>query len=96
VTVVAAAGSNFADRAFAGCSRGMATQSPWLTGPPGATLGCVYAQEYRFAPGRHYLLRYGRIEALPGAGPPADLVAVFALPEVGLDIRSNAACARAP
>jgi hypothetical protein len=96
VVVVAAAGTNFADRAFSGCSRGSATQSPWIPGAPGSTLGCIYAVEQRFAPGRHYLFRYGRIEALPASGPPADLVAAFALPEVGQDIRTGAPCARRP
>lgn len=93
VTVVAAAACNFADRAFAGCARGAASQEPWITAAPGAVLGCVYVQEnVTFARGRHYRWAYGKIEPLPAAGPPQELIDGFALPAVGVDIRTREAC----
>jgi hypothetical protein len=80
VTIVAAASTNFGDMAFAGCSRGTATASPWITGAPGATLGCMHVIERRFDAGRHYVLHHGVIEELASAAPPADLLAAFSLP----------------
>ncbi|MCA9638372.1 MAG: hypothetical protein KC420_20220, partial [Myxococcales bacterium] len=94
VTLAAAAAPNFADQAFAGCNRGEATQDPWITDAPGAQLGCVYVQENMvFEPGKHYVWRYGKIEALASAGPPPEVIAGFALPEVGIDVSKRDACA---
>ncbi|MCC6877760.1 MAG: hypothetical protein IT378_25850 [Sandaracinaceae bacterium] len=90
VTIVAAAGTNFANRAFAGCDRGNATQEPWVRDAPGAVLGCVYVLDHRFEPGRHYALRYGRIEALASAGPPPEIVAGF--DRLGVDVRARSSC----
>jgi hypothetical protein len=91
VTVAALAASNFANQAFAGCSRGAATQTPWVTAPPGAVLGCVYVEEdVIFKPGHHYYWRGGKLAELAGAGPPQELVAGFAL--VGVSIQSKSSC----
>lgn len=94
VVVVTASSTNFGDRAFAGCSRGAATASPWLEGTPGSVLGCVHAVEHTFRRGRHYVMRYGRIEELTTHGPPPEIVAGFALPEVGLDVSRPGTCER--
>lgn len=96
VTIVSMASNNFGDMSFAGCSRGagVGTLEPWIDGAPGSILGCVYAEDVRFRPGTHYYFRYGRIEELPTAGPPAELVEAFARPEVGLDISTREACLR--
>lgn len=92
VTVVAAAATNFADQPFQGCGRGSATQEPWVTGAPGSTLGCVYVQDFHFEPGHHYAWRYGQIVELDQPGPPPEIVAGFALPQVGLDVTTRDAC----
>jgi hypothetical protein len=93
VTVAALAATNFADQAFAGCSRGAATQTPWVDAPSGAVLGCVYVQQnVVFKPGRHYYWQYGKIAELGTTAPPKELVDGFALPAVGLDIRTKSAC----
>lgn len=93
VTVVAAAACNFADQTFAGCTRGAASQDPWITEAPGAVLGCVYVQQnVTFARGTHYRWAYGKIEPLAAAAPPQELIDGFALPAVGVDIRSRDAC----
>jgi hypothetical protein len=92
VTLVVAAGTNFADRAFSGCSRGAATQSPWVTSPPGAQLGCVYVIEQEFQSGRHYVFRYGRVEALTGTSPPTEIIDGFM--RAGVDVRDATSCAR--
>ena len=69
-------------------------QDPWITDAPGAQLGCVYVQENMvFEPGKHYVWRYGKIEALASAGPPPEVIAGFALPEVGIDVSKRDACA---
>ncbi len=92
VTVVGAGATNFGDMPFAGCNRGQKTQDPWITGAPGAMLGCVYVVENMvFEPGKHYAWRYGQLVEV--AGPPAELVAGFALPELGLDVTHRDACA---
>jgi hypothetical protein len=94
VTVVAAAGTNFADQSFAGCSRGSATQSPWVAAPPGSVLGCVYPTEsVVFQPGKHYHWHHGVLEELKNPSPPARIVEAFGLPDVGKDVSSKAACA---
>lgn len=94
LTVVAAAATNFADNAFQGCSRGAATQDPWISGAPAAQLGCVYVEENMvFEPGKHYFWRYGQIVELAAKGPPPELIAGFGLPEVGLDVSDRSACA---
>lgn len=93
VTVVAAAATNFGDQAFAGCGRGAATQAPWVTDAPGATLGCVYVQDFQFEPGHHYYWRYGQIVELTEPRPPPEIVAGFALPGVDMDVSSADACA---
>jgi len=93
VTVVAAAGTNFADQSFAGCNRGAATQSPWVTSPPGAVLGCVYVKDkVVFEPGKHYFWHYGLIEELPTPAPPQRIVSGFALPDVGVDVSTRDSC----
>ncbi len=38
LTLVAAAGANFGGQPFQGCSRGAATQDPWISGAPAAQL----------------------------------------------------------
>ncbi len=92
VTVVGAAATNFGDMAFAGCNRGQATQDPWVTASSGAQLGCVYVVENMvFEPGKHYAWRYGQLVEV--AGPPAEIVAGFALPELGVDVGDRDACA---
>ena len=93
VTVVAAAATNFADHPFQGCSRGDATQQPWVTGAPGSTLGCVYVQDVQFEAGHHYVWRYGTIVELDQPGPPAEIIAGFGLPSVGIDVATPDACA---
>lgn len=93
VIVAATAATNFADQQFQGCSRGAATQQPWITEAPGAELGCVYVQEVTFEPGHHYLWSYGLIVELPQPGPPAEMVAGFARPQVGIDVTDPDACA---
>ncbi|MCA9658648.1 MAG: hypothetical protein KC486_09905, partial [Myxococcales bacterium] len=94
VTVVGAAALNFADNAFAGCNRGNPSQDPWVTEAPGSTLGCVYVEENMvFEPDTHYVWRYGEITPLAEAGPPAEIAAGFALPEVGVDVSDREACA---
>lgn len=93
VTVVAAAATNFADQPFQGCGRGQVTQEPWVSEAPGATLGCVYVQDITFEPGHHYAWRYGRIVELDQPLPPAEIVAGFALPQVGIDVTTPDACA---
>jgi len=93
VIVVAASSTNFADEPFQGCSRGGATQHPWVTEAPGAAaLGCVYVEERQFEPGHHYLWRNGRIEELDQPQPPPDIIDAIAWPEVGLDVHSADAC----
>lgn len=97
LTVAAFSATNFADQTFAGCSRGAATQQPWITAAPGATLGCVYVhEEVVFEPGRHYFLSYGKLEQLGQAAPPKELVDGFALPEVGIDITTKDSCKLQP
>lgn len=94
VTVAVMAAGNFADQPFQGCSRGAATQDPWITGAPGAELGCVYVlADVVFTPGKHYAWRYGQLGELPAPAPPPELVAGFALPEVGVDLYGPDACA---
>jgi len=94
LTVVATAATNFADNAFQGRSRGAATQDPWISGAPGAQLGCVYVEENMvFEPGKHYVWRYGELVETDAKGPPPELLAGFALPEVGLDVSDRSACA---
>ncbi|MCA9691864.1 MAG: hypothetical protein KC636_19845, partial [Myxococcales bacterium] len=94
LTVVGASTMNFGGMAFAGCSRGMKTQDPWIEGAPGATLGCVHLIENMvFEPDHHYYLHYGRIDDLGAAGPPAELIEGFARPEVAIDITRKDACA---
>jgi len=89
VTLVSVASTNFGDKAFAGCNRGAATQSPWITSARGATLGCVHVLEkVTFQPGKQYLLRYGKLQEI--AGPPADLTKVFE--SVSVDVRTPAPC----
>ena len=93
VTVAAFAAANFGGKSFAGCSRGQASQSPWITSAPGATMGCIYVhQNVTFKPGQHYYLSHGQLKQLSKAAPPAELVAGFALPSVGKKINSRAAC----
>lgn len=93
VSVVAMASSNFAGQAFAGCSRGAATRTPWVAAPPGAQLGCVYVQEnVTFEAGRHYLWRHGKISQLSASGPPQDLRDAFARPEVSKNVATRDAC----
>ena len=92
VTVAALAATNFAGYAFAGCSRGTVKQSPWITGAPGATLGCVHVQDITFKPGKHYYLSFGQIKELATAAPPKELVDGFKLPGVGINITSRSAC----
>ncbi|MCA9664438.1 MAG: hypothetical protein KC503_02585 [Myxococcales bacterium] len=93
VTVAGMAATNFGGQPFAGCGRGNASQSPWVTSPPGAQLGCVYVeQSITFKPGRHYLWRYGKISELPSAGPPQDIIDAFKRAEIGLDVTTRAAC----
>lgn len=94
VIVAAAAGTNFGDQPFQGCQRGTATQEPWVSDAPGSTLGCVYVQEVTFEPGHHYAWRYGTIVELDQPRPPAEILAGFARPEVGLDVSEPDACAR--
>jgi hypothetical protein len=93
VIVAAAAGTNFGDQPFQGCQRGAATQEPWVSDAPGSTLGCVYVQEVTFEPGHHYAWRYGTIVELDQPRPPAEILAGFARPEVGLDVSEPDACA---
>lgn len=93
LTLAVMAASNFGDMPFAGCNRGMATQDPWITAAPGATLGCVHvAEDVVFTAGKHYMWRYGQLAELPEPAPPPELVAGFALPAVGLDVTSIDAC----
>lgn len=84
--------TNFADRPVDGCQRGAPSQSPWIAGAPGATLGCIYTVDITFKPGRHYYWHHGLIEELPRAGPPQALVDGFALPELGVDITTKGSC----
>ncbi len=94
LTLVAAAGSNFGGQPFQGCTRGAATQDPWISGAPAAQLGCVYVEEDMvFEPGKHYAWSYGEIVELDLQAPPPELLAGFALPEIGLDISDRSACA---
>ncbi len=94
VTIVGASASNFGGMAFAGCNRGEASQNPWVTGAPGAQLGCVHLIEnMTFSAGHHYYFHHGQIEDLGMTGPPQDVIDGFALPEVGIDISSHDACA---
>lgn len=94
VTVAVMAATNFGDKPFQGCQRGAPTQDPWVQAPPGAQLGCVYVEEQVvFSPGRHYSWRYGQLAELPAPGPPPELVAGFALPEVGVTLDGPDACA---
>ena len=93
LTVAALAASNFAGYSFAGCSRGLVTQSPWISGAPGATLGCVHVlQNVVFSPGKHYYWSHGLIKQLPTAAPPKELIDGFNLPGVGINIKSKGAC----
>ena len=87
VTVVSAAATNFADQQFQGCSRGSATQDPWVTAPPGAELGCVHLVDITFEAGHHYYLQYGQVTELAAPGPPAELVAAFEA-----DVTTEAGC----
>ena len=81
LTVAALAASNFAGYSFAG----------WISGAPGATLGCLHVlQNVVFAPGKHYYWSHGLIKQLPTAAPPKELVDGFKL--VGKNITSKAAC----
>jgi hypothetical protein len=93
VTVASVAATNFANQPFQGCSRGAATQQPWITSAPDAQLGCVYVLEnVVFEAGKHYALRYGKIEPLAQPAPPKEIVDGFALPEVGLDVHVKDKC----
>ncbi len=93
VTIAAVSATNFAGQSFAGCNRGAATQQPWIPGAPGSELGCVYVLDnLTFKKGQHYYLEHGKLQQLPQPAPPQQLVDGFALPEVGIDIISAAAC----
>ena len=93
VTVVVGSATNFADQDFQGCSRGAATQDPWITDAPGSVLGCVYTIDFQFEPGHHYYLRYGQIVELDQPLPPQEIIDAFAGPDLGLDVTTEAACA---
>jgi hypothetical protein len=91
LTLAVAAGTNFADQPFQGCSRGSATQTPWIAGAPGAIYGCVYVLEnLSFAKGKHYFWQFGKLVEVPG--PPQAVIDGFALPEVGIDVQTKAPC----
>ena len=92
LTVAAFAANNFAGYSFAGCSRGAAKQSPWITGSPGATMGCIHVQDITFKPGKHYYWSYGQIKQLATAAPPKEIVDGFNLPGVGINIKTKGAC----
>ncbi len=89
LTIASVSATNFGDTAFAGCNRGAATQSPWITGARGAQLGCVHVLEkVVFSPGKHYLLQYGKLTET--SGPPPAIVAGFKL--ASIDVGTPSAC----
>ena len=71
LTVAALSASNFAGYAFAGCNRGSATQSPWISGAPGATMGCIHVlQNVTFKPGCTTTGTTARSSNCPGSRRP--------------------------
>lgn len=93
LTIAVASSDNFGNHAFAGCQRGAATQSPWVTSPPGAQLGCVYVNEnVVLQAGKHYFWQYGNLTELPTPAPPKLIVDAFKLPGVGIDVTKKDNC----